>query len=163
MISGYFKTTSPQGDGNQCDKKHATAFHADFKTTSPQGDGNTRCPAIGSSCIVSFQNHIPARGRKHWKIQVSADNTRHFKTTSPQGDGNPDHDDRTTVSYHKFQNHIPARGRKLEIILHTAVGLVISKPHPRKGTETTNLSMIGSNVRGRNFKTTSPQGDGNPP
>ena len=112
MISGYFKTTSPQGDGNQCDKKHATAFHADFKTTSPQGDGNTRCPAIGSSCIVSFQNHIPARGRKPCsRVSIYCRNID-FKTTSPQGDGN--------IGRYKYLPIIPA----------------ISKPHPRKGTET---------------------------
>ena len=36
----------------------------------------------------------------------------------------------------------------------------VSKPHPRKGTETVLISSRGNN-RNENFKTTSPQGDGN--
>ena len=85
-----------------------------------------------------------------------------------------------------FQNHIPARGRKhVGIGCNIAQPLQISKPHPRKGTETTPrhplLRIHGRKfqnhipARGRkqlhdipffestdvNFKTTSPQGDGN--
>ena len=60
-----------------------------------------------------FQNHIPARGRKRFL-----------------------HLDRYVTVNRKFQNHIPARGRK-QSAEHCKVNLAsISKPHPRKGTET---------------------------
>ena len=132
-----------------------------------------------------FQNHIPARGRKQGDLRL---------------------DRRLAVA--KFQNHIPARGRKHvalfahpvlddliskphprkgtetctaaalscqslpiskphprkgtetpQICARTSPTLMISKPHPRKGTETT-LKTTNSLLL-RNFKTTSPQGDGN--
>ena len=37
----------------------------------------------------------------------------------------------------------------------------ISKPHPRKGTETSSSPPYSAYTHPRNFKTTSPQGDGN--
>ena len=61
---------------------------------------------------------------------------RNFKTISPQGDGNLE---RHAVhrQNERFQNHIPARGRKLEEFHITNIlHLEISKPYPRKGTET---------------------------
>ena len=90
-----------------------------------------------------FQNHIPARGRKQ---SASAPNAirkeKNFKTTSPQGDGNfyfisSD----TTTARAIFQNHIPARGRKLCKSQGMIRRLLISKPHPRKGTETRSPSL----------------------
>ena len=59
----YFKTISPQGDGNSHHRPRNTRSYYDFKTISPQGDGN----------LLSFK-------KQH--------KTRHFKTISPQGDGN---------------------------------------------------------------------------
>ena len=60
-----------------------------------------------------------------------------------------------------FQNHIPVRGRKhvvhrVESIVH----VIISKPYPRKGTET---AAQRQTLRPpcSYFKTISPQGDGN--
>ena len=78
----------------------------------------------------------------------------------------------------------PRKGTETMMLLLSKNNLVISKPHPRKGTETHEPIMSGSNAsefqnhipaRGRkllhfftsllrieeNFKTTSPQGDGN--
>ena len=107
-----------------------------------------------------FQNHIPARGRKlhrielivHVIVEISKPYPRkgtetsppsaqrrlppHFKTISPQGDGNkwrwcP------LEFFSLFQNHIPARGRKLEHPFRIEPRqILISKPYPRKGTET---------------------------
>ena len=64
-----------------------------------------------------FQNHIPVRGRKPVSLRL---------------DELPDVE---------FQNHIPARGRKrLRDEAEVAVE-EISKPHPRKGTETTHSKL----------------------
>ena len=59
----------------------------------------------------------------------------------------------------QFQNHIPARGRKLYWKATINVLRNISKPYPRKGTEIRNSG--GTNKKLFNFKTISPQGDGN--
>ena len=85
-----------------------------------------------------FQNHIPARGRKLlygslWSVVCGA----------------------------RFQNHIPARGRKpINPFCIKHIEENISKPHPRKGTETmtTRKPILRKSTH---FKTTSPQGDGN--
>ena len=86
-----------------------------------------------------------------------------FKTISPQGDGNAVNGPRLKSRACGFQNHIPARGRKplreeCNILFCIAN---ISKPYPRKGTETCRLSGVVSARIWRNFKTISPQGDGN--
>ena len=67
----------------------------------------------------------------------------YFKTISPQGDEN------TLLAWspsksQPFQNHIPARGRKQvpDILIQCRVG--ISKPYPRKGTETATTSPATS-------------------
>ena len=87
--------------------------------------------------MKEFQNHIPARGRKHIRCAVFGFSILYFKTISPQGDGN-------TCSSH----------------CSTVKSLKISKPYPRKGTET--LSCCHDTASGRkHFKTISPQGDGN--
>ena len=86
-------------------------FFMNFKTTSPQGDGNLLTGALRRLEQV-FQNHIPARGRKPKNC-----NQRTFLKV--------------------FQNHIPARGRKLLFLrMEQERRRGISKPHPRKGTET---------------------------
>ena len=65
------------------------------------------------------------------------------------------------MSFHSFQNHIPARGRKPESpSLNDSAVLNISKPYPRKGTETSSRDNPPLSVS--YFKTISPQGDGNP-
>ena len=157
----HFKTTSPQGDGNIGDFIFNKWSNAYFKTTSPQGDGNIRVYSTLYLFGTLFQNHIPARGRKQVLYDV------HDKDLL------------------RFQNHIPARGRKPALNILSMLFEIISKPHPRKGTEThiyrgsyNNQPIKFQNhipARGRkpyptslpspqvpaNFKTTSPQGDGN--
>ena len=60
-----------------------------------------------------------------------------------------------------FQNHIPARGRKhLFIISEPVIASAISKPYPRKGTETF-LGIRWNQKLLWYFKTIPPQGDGN--
>ena len=66
---------------------------------------------------IIFQNHIPARGRKLALNPLFHFFSSYFKTTSPQGDGN-------------------ARAYCLSLLL-----ALISKPHPRKGTETHSSSL----------------------
>ena len=59
----YFKTISPQGDGNPSSHKTCQTFSVHFKTISPQGDGNFQADVIFIRACQLFQNHIPARGR----------------------------------------------------------------------------------------------------
>ena len=158
----HFKTTSPQGDGNCENVRSSDVGLSNFKTTSPQGDGNPSSSTMIRTWMPTFQNHIPARGRKLVKSSLSNSvSTRfqnhipargrkplrsidlidifcYFKTTSPQGDGNAATSNAPTKSPRgRFQNHIPARGRKpskSDLIIMSKE--IISKPHPRKGTET---------------------------
>ena len=62
-----FKTISPQGDGNYRVLRGTCSSCSNFKTISPQGDGNGEHPSATTS-YASFQNHIPARGRKRWRV-----------------------------------------------------------------------------------------------
>ena len=107
----------------------------------------------------AFQNHIPARGRKPI-----------YKCFCVNGC--------------EFQNHIPARGRKLSDECGNGDFDCISKPYPRKGTETFVSEYVYApsvisfqnhipargrkplkgqwkQIRYQYFKTISPQGDGN--
>ena len=91
-----------------------------FKTISPQGDGNNLSIELIILRLFVFQNHIPARGRKLFR--ATAQNTpilRDFKTISPQGDGNYGGD-----------------------LIMKEITIKISKPYPRKGTETDYLFQI---------------------
>ena len=85
-----FKTTSPQGDGN-CSLVVLPfkPISQHFKTTSPQGDGNHKNSIHPRLMNSKFQNHIPARGRKHVFDHLVS-----------------------YILFKRFQNHIPARGRK---------------------------------------------------
>ena len=131
----------------------------DFKTISPQGDGNTaRLADCGENLIISkpyprkgtetilypilfipmtiFQNHIPARGRKHVVHRVES--VVHVIISKPY----------------------PRKGTETIGRLITTIPNIISKPYPRKGTETCE-NVRSSDVGLSNFKTISPQGDGN--
>ena len=76
--------------------------------------GRKQVPAVMFSSQQLFQNHIPARGRK-LKLKPYSN----------------------CFKIRKFQNHIPARGRKQTFVSSIKTSnSIISKPHPRKGTET---------------------------
>ena len=163
LINAHFKTTSPQGDGNLSavliilplvliSKPHPRkgtettlllllSYWQSYHISKPHPrKGTETCTTFARSrrIYTEFQNHIPARGRK--QSSLASD------------------EDRSSV----FQNHIPARGRKPYLINPNLVGIaVISKPHPRKGTET-QYHERRYNSNELDFKTTSPQGDGNP-
>jgi len=64
--AGFFRTYSPQGDGNTPHASLLAEFKAFFRTYSPQGDGNTHCTPLfwGEDWNMVFQNLFPARGRK---------------------------------------------------------------------------------------------------
>ena len=71
------------------------------------------CILVTASPSEGFQNHIPARGRKLCLFKEGVKfRVQHFKTISPQGDGNS------------------------RISSATVNSNTISKPYPRKGTET---------------------------
>ena len=84
-----------------------------------------------------------------------------FKTTSPQGDGNRPSTYSYTSTIPSISKPHPRKGTETRCRYPRRQTLqwYISKPHPRKGTET---PTENANVAtGQNFKTTSPQGDGN--
>jgi len=204
-----FKTISPQGDGNHKTNLLSAKTIKNFKTISPQGDGNNNYmrnnslqeiskpyPRKGTETLIISPNHkttyknfktISPQGDGNFSlITQSKPSPLYFKTISPQGDGNKVLDIVQSCWLRKFQNHIPARGRKqLPPNIQPLALQSISKPYPRKGTETMGIPGICPIIaelfqnhipaRGRklrfvsnvcnsnmnNFKTISPQGDGN--
>ena len=108
-----------------------------------------------------FQNHIPARGRKQFREKQIGDNKK-FQNHIPARGRKLAFQNQPKRLIKLFQNHIPARGRKLSSELKACIVIVIiSKPHPRKGTETFLSNSFTCSYT--YFKTTSPQGDGNSP
>ena len=108
-----------------------------------------------------FQNHIPARGRKHGTHDAPVcREERNFKTISPQGDGNycqTGHTPEIII----ISKPYPRKGTETQsTVVEQIIINMISKPYPRKGTETRHspptLGRCSSD-----FKTISPQGDGN--
>jgi len=62
---GFFRTYSPQGDGNKAaaTSSFQTTSTAFFRTYSPQGDGNTQVSLLGKLILVgSFSEPIPRKG-----------------------------------------------------------------------------------------------------
>jgi len=164
-----------------------------FRTYSPQGDGNLRFRS-NSSVSRSFSEPIPRKGTETIPISLKiADITglKFFRTYSPQGDGNFfKHSNQLFSKCHCFSEPIPRKGTETSTNPPTCVGadhVSFSEPIPRKGTETyCNLSCVGRQLitvfqnlfpaRGRKrvgacivtgdnpvrfFRTYSPQGDGN--
>ena len=60
----YFKTTSPHGDGNNHSGANSLSFVLILKPHPRKGTETRRSRPL-SRILRSFQNHIPARGRKH--------------------------------------------------------------------------------------------------
>ena len=110
----------------------------DFKTISPQGDGNRVFLSRSLRAEIHFKTISPQGDGNHFGEDAFIRLDGNFKTISPQGDGN-------------VANNFYVTG---------TVVRTISKPYPRKGTETRNNSAFGENAE-HYFKTISPQGDGN--
>ena len=107
-----------------------------FKTTSPQGDGN--------------------KSRESFFIRLLLN----FKTTSPQGDGNVRYKIAEAIGEDGISKPHPRKGTETDTAFMNGLTFsAISKPHPRKGTETNTINVVFSIFI--HFKTTSPQGDGN--
>ena len=86
-------------------------------------------------------------------------NLHDFKTISPQGDGNPSFPILPRLFRH-FKTISPQGDGNLFVFAINAIPSPnISKPYPRKGTETNVASP--NNWLEIDFKTISPQGDGN--
>ena len=156
-----FKTISPQGDGNHHHQSPRKMI-VNFKTISPQGDGNSNEVSSNTADpLKQFQNHIPARGRKQSaKGIVSVAVNVISKPYPRKGTETIPHRLSCVRVGNQFQNHIPARGRKLVEFFVQLHAKKISKPYPRKGTETIKSQFVPFLCR-INFKTISPQGDGN--
>ena len=117
--------------------------------------------SLSNDILKNISKPYPRKGTETLKLySETVKRTSNFKTISPQGDGNAQYDIHAS-STGSFQNHIPARGRKL-LLDDAEEGTLgtISKPYPRKGTET--IAGINPNRRSHvyNFKTISPQGNG---
>ena len=83
----------------------------------------------------SFQNHIPARGRKLPHSPLASIGDQNFKTISPQGDGNiKSHGNGTHFNH--FKTISPQGDGNRLGICYSLARHIISKPYPRKGTET---------------------------
>ena len=139
-----------------------------------------------------FHDHYPARGRKHrdpcptlfclsfvsrplprkgTETSGSLDYEGNFyiigfTTITPQGDGNPISSLTSRLLPPWFHDHYPARGRKPSGVIFTTPSFTdcadVSRPLPRKGTETFSLDQPGEELLGQCFTTITPQGDGNP-
>ena len=160
LDSHYFKTTSPQGDGNNPTPPSEVVPY--ISKPHPRKGTETNLNHAVTTVHFAFQNHIPARGRKHPKsTAIRLAITRHFKTTSPQGDGNfpckpflprmPDRYFKTTSPQGDgncavlgecreectdFKTTSPQGDGNSDSTMKISVSSIISKPHPRKGTET---------------------------
>ena len=60
----YFKTISPQGDGNS-ERFSQSCLFCTFQNHIPARGRKLAPPKLISVFVGIFQNHIPARGRKH--------------------------------------------------------------------------------------------------
>ena len=155
-----FKTISPQGDGNlvkRATRKQILCISKpyprkgtetilgcwDFSLFSsiskpyPRKGTETSHHSYGEHHKRSFQNHIPARGRKHRSTSTACEVLIFISKPYPRK-GTETCQTSLCMGYGlQFQNHIPARGRKLfqgQSLQHCREK--ISKPYPRKGTET---------------------------
>ena len=114
--------------------------------------------AAQGSQTQGFQNHIPARGRKPDMLHVCPKHIGYFKTTSPQGDGNRFASDGFKRVNSPISKPHPRKGTETNNLRLSSITLCISKPYPRKGTET--VLKLPFHFLIHYFKTTSPQGDG---
>ena len=161
----YFKTTSPQGDGNQqqsadvnnvvliskphprkgtetCTITYPKFMIKHFKTTSPQGDGNILQWTFSGSCSYNFKTTSP-QGDGNWNPIQHTDINGVISKPHPRKGTETNIEIILSLKRQKFQNHIPARGRKLhDEPSYTSAASDISKPHPRKGTETNRMLEI---------------------
>ena len=153
-----FQNHIPARGRKQRDMTRKPKRNYNFKTISPQGDGNNQLSAKAEKTTL-FQNHIPARGRKQviWIILIKSNA---FQNHIPARGRKHVSGNKCKILVRRFQNHIPARGRKHDLAIHKSpflnnfktispqgdgnnpracilrIGLLISKPYPRKGTET---------------------------
>jgi len=140
-----------------------------FRTYSPQGDGNN-CDLVACNCEKSnvFQNLFPARGRKRFRnlllkrICVFAS----FSEPIPRK-GTETADLVIAQDDYKgcFSEPIPRKGTETTLvasILLLVVHTSFSEPIPRKGTETLPCQKPLGLPLAWFFRTYSPQGDGNP-
>jgi len=145
MSAGFFRTYSPQGDGNYSQKATlALGIPAIVFQNLFPARGRKRCSLHLFLCSYQrFSEPIPRKGTETLAIQPTVANQekeKFFRTYSPQGDGN---------------------GSELQAVINRFNSFRFSEPIPRKGTETTKgfYSVFPSKVLF--FRTYSPQGDGN--
>jgi len=139
-----------------------------FRTYSPQGDGNVEYQESDSCCkdqSYSFSEPIPRKGTETigcsegLKVVSSF-----FRTYSPQGDGNLFHQEHIQlVREHVFQNLFPARGRKPSLLLCLPLerGSVFQNLFPARGRKLHKMEVYKGFIQSMFFRTYSPQGDGN--
>ena len=169
-----FKTISPQGDGNCSRYNRRRCLRRNFKTISPQGDGNSfnttlmswkfdaiskPYPRKGTETSVErsavrhsaaeFQNHIPARGRKHLALNLLAEQILISKPYPRKGTETYLFCLWTLHECQRISKPYPRKGTetcpRVECLVLQANR--ISKPYPRKGTETSSFFFLFSTNR----------------
>jgi len=140
----FFRTYSPQGDGNDGTAKDIKKItrSSGFSEPIPRKGTETQSTLSFHLGVIFrvFQNLFPARGRKHqllfqlprWFF------LQFFRTYSPQGDGNTGCT-KIPVPYLFFRTYSP-QGDGNKTNRRSGLGAKIkpsfSEPIPRKGTET---------------------------
>ena len=136
-----FKTTSPQGDGNprKC-LGLVIPLTLNFKTTSPQGDGNFFLSLTKRRIPFYFKTTSPQGDGNEKGDRLDIFFSLHFKTTSPQGDGNTCAKGAYSMILCRISKPHPRKGTETQLRCMILIRHQhhISKPHPRKGTETGN-------------------------
>ena len=109
-----------------------------------------RAPRREKERIAAISKPYPRKGTETYLLDILDFRISDFKTISPQGDGNFAASIESSEKY-QFQNHIPARGRKLTRPMNLPTYFkFISKPYPRKGTETRSATSVP--LRRRSFQ-----------
>ena len=132
----YFKTISPQGDGNPSSHKTCQTFSVHFKTISPQGDGNFQADVIFIRACQLFQNHIPARGRS---VSPASPARAGEGDRVSGGGGAMDASRKPSIATEVHASH--ERPHRLALLATSPVATGEAKQEePRKGTETPLIS-----------------------
>ena len=136
----YFRTRTPNGDGNEKAPHRKPAVHAVFQNTNPErGRKLIAIPPIHLSTSLQFQNTNPERGRKRRATRRKR-HSRHlnFRTRTPKGDGNLARYDANMRSARHFRTRTPKGDGNARFAARylSLAAAAISEHEPRKGTET---------------------------
>ena len=131
----YFKTISPQGDGNH-DRPNA-APQPIISKPYPRKGTETEVFFVDAPAILLISKPYPRKGTETLiMLLFFMMNPPYFKTISPQGDGNITNVTLSAKKVNNFKTISPQGDGNLTVIAIPRCAFNISKPYPRKGTET---------------------------